>query len=151
MFCPSCGSEQMQGLRYCNRCGANLAPASESSTSKLTGMVWAVSLATALVSLGGLFLIIIFAMEISGHGNSQTSSLVFLIFALLVLLAIVALMIRLLSRLVNAYLQSRGTAQPAQALLSEQPTAQLPEARESVPVGDEQTTRRLETAPGERK
>ncbi|MBV9209422.1 MAG: zinc ribbon domain-containing protein [Acidobacteria bacterium] len=148
MFCPSCGSEQTQGLRYCNRCGANLAPASERSTSKLIGMVWAVSLATALISLGGLFLIFIFAIEISGHGNSHTSSIVFLIIALLVLLVIVALMIRLLSRLVNAHLQSRATAPTP---LSEQPTAQLPEARESVPVSDEQTTRRFEPAPGERK
>jgi len=114
-------------------------------------MVWAVSLATALISLGGLFLIFIFAIEISGHGNSHTSSIVFLIIALLVLLVIVALMIRLLSRLVNAHLQSRGTAQPAPTPLSEQPTAQLPEARESVPVSDEQTTRRFEPAPGERK
>jgi hypothetical protein len=150
MYCPSCGSEQTQGLRYCNRCGANLAPANDSSSSKLKGMVWAVSLATALISLGGLFMIFLFAMEMLGRGNTPAGSLFFLICALLVLLTIVALLIRLLSRLINSYLQSRETAPPMQAALNEATTALLAEPRESISGGAEQTTRRFEPAPGER-
>jgi hypothetical protein len=113
-------------------------------------MVWAVSIVTVLISLGGLFMIFLFAIEVTGRGKSPTSSLVFLIFALLVLLAIVALLVRLLSRLINAYLQSRETPKPVQAALSEATTALLGEPRESVSGGAEQTTRRLEPTPGER-
>lgn len=149
MYCPSCGSQQTQGLRYCNRCGANLAPANDSSASRLKGMVWAISLATALISLGGLFMIFLFAMEMLGRGNTPTGSLFFLIFALLILLTIVALLVRQLSRLINSYLQTRETAPPVPPALSEATTALLSEPREST-ASAEQTTRRFEPAPGER-
>ena len=146
MYCPSCGSEQIQELKYCNRCGANLSTVNEGSTSGLSSLVWAVSLVTALVSLGGLVMIFIFAMELMSRGNSSSRDFVLLIFFLLVVLGISALLIRLLSRLLHVYLQSGDKAKPPQANLSERLTAELPEMRESNISATEQTTRRLEPA-----
>lgn len=155
MYCPSCGSEQIQGLKYCNRCGANLAPADNALPAKLGAMVWAVSIATALVSLGGLVLVFIFGMEFLGRGTTSTASLVFLIFFLLVVLAISALLVRQLSRLLSAYLspaaKTAQAAQASQAELSEAATAQLTGQKESMPIDAEQTTRRLEPSHREQK
>lgn len=151
MYCPSCGSEQKEGLKYCTRCGANLAPASNISHAKLGGLIWAVSIATALISLGGLAMIFIFAMEYMSRADSSGRSLAFLIFFLLVVLAIAALLIRLLSRLVSAYLHSGDAPKPKPARLSEAPAAQLAEPRESLADSAEQTTRRLEPSRREQK
>jgi hypothetical protein len=144
MYCPSCGSEQIQGLKYCNRCGANLSPETTAPPAKLVSMTWALSIATAIVGLGGLALVFIFAMEFMSRGNSRTADLVFLIFFLLVVLGISALLIRQLSRLINIYLHSSDTPEPKAAAPSQQLTARLPERREAATSSEEQTTRRLE-------
>jgi hypothetical protein len=146
MYCPSCGSEQLQGLKYCKRCGANLAPSNDASPARLGTMVWAVSLATTLVTVGGLAMVFIFAIEIMGRQNPSTNSLLFLLFFLLVVLGIAALLIRQLSRLLTAYLHSNPQTKSRPAELSEKPRAELPETPASV-IGDlEQTTRRFEPA-----
>jgi hypothetical protein len=151
MYCPSCGSEQIQGLKYCNRCGFNLTPSPNVSPAKLGGMIWAVSIATALVSLGGLIMIFIFAMEYMSRGDASGRSLVFLIFFLLVILTISALLIRQLSRLLNVYLQTSDVTKPKPAKLDEPQVAQLSGPQEPMMDVAEQTTRRLEPSPGEQK
>lgn len=151
MYCPSCGAEQIQGLKYCNRCGANLAPSNNISPGKLGGLIWAVSLATVLVSLGGLVMIFIFAMEYMSRSDASGRSLVFLILFLLVVLSISALLIRQLSRLIGAYLQSSDTAKPKPAKLSQSRAVQLSEPQESTTGASEQTTRKLEPSHREQK
>lgn len=34
MFCPYCGTESAQGLKYCNRCGGNLMPLAQAGTQE---------------------------------------------------------------------------------------------------------------------
>lgn len=150
MYCPSCGSEQIQGLKYCNRCGANLASSNDASLAKLSGMVWAVSIATALVGLGGFVIAFMIAIEILGRDSSTINSLLFAIVFLLVVLGISTLLIRQLSRLLGVYLKSIEVTQPEQSKLNEARTTRLPEPKETI-SNMEQETRRLEPSRREDK
>ena len=145
MYCPSCGAEQIEGLKYCNRCGANLSTET-APPPKLVSMTWALSIATVLVSAVGFVLVFIFGMEFMSRGNTKTSDLIFLILFLLIVLTISALLIRQLSRLINVYLHSSDKPKPAPKppALSQQLTQRLPERRETAEGLEEQTTRRLE-------
>lgn len=145
MYCPSCGSEQIQGLRYCNRCGANLM-SDNAPPPKLGIMVWAVSLATILVGLGGLAMSFIFAMEVTGRRDSSTRDLLLVILFLLATVVISTLLIRQLSRLLSVYLRSGEKQRPAQIASSQPLSSQLPEMRENFISAAEQTTRRLDPA-----
>nr|AUN37145.1 hypothetical protein [uncultured bacterium] len=40
MFCPKCGSENQPDLKFCTRCGANLAIISDAITGKPTEKLW---------------------------------------------------------------------------------------------------------------
>ena len=56
MFCPYCATETTQGLNYCNRCGGNLAPltqtaAQESRIIVASGAAWAAVQAACLHSV----------------------------------------------------------------------------------------------------
>lgn len=103
MFCPSCGADQSQTLSYCNRCGANLRPLQRGVPSgKLVGASWAISLAVALVTLGGFGMIfgLIFALITSGRSLDK-DGVALVIFGSLVILAIDWLLIRQLSTVLN--------------------------------------------------
>jgi hypothetical protein len=57
MYCPSCGTQTTPGLSYCSRCGNNLNPVLE-STSSINGPVAALTTAITLVGLSGLGMIL---------------------------------------------------------------------------------------------
>jgi hypothetical protein len=105
MYCPSCGLEQTQELRYCPRCGANLAPASqESRPPNLIGPIWAVSLAITLITLAGLGFVFAFAMVLITRGIPLNGSMFLLIsFFMFIVFAIAGLLVRQLSRLLGLY------------------------------------------------
>jgi uncharacterized paraquat-inducible protein A len=148
MYCPSCGAEQTQGLKYCNRCGANLEQANEASSSRMTGMVWAIAVAIVLVTIGGFVMAFIFGMEFMSRRENITATLIFLVVFLLVILGIAALLVRQLARLIDSYLQKGGT-KAATAALPEARTVRLAAPQEPVPGVAEQTTRRFEPVPKE--
>ncbi len=148
MYCPSCGAEQAQGLKYCNRCGANLTQANEASSSRLASMVWAISVAITLITIGGFVMAFIFGMEFMSRHENITATFLFLVVFLLVILGIAALLVRQLARLVSAYLEKGGTKAGPLAL-PEARTVRLAAPQEPVSGIAEQTTRRFEPAPKE--
>ena len=68
MFCPYCGTESTQGLKYCNRCGGNLGALTGAQGSRpavQAGTAWAVGTTTALLGILGLGLTVALATELS--------------------------------------------------------------------------------------
>lgn len=113
MYCPSCGLQQTQELRYCPRCGANLAPASQERPPSLVGPIWAVSVAATLVTVLGLGFVFFFAMTLITRNIQLNGSLVLLIsFFLLVVMVIAGLLVRQLSRLLSFYQKTGAQAAP---------------------------------------
>ena len=103
MYCPSCGTELTPELSYCNRCGANLKPISNQSgvpPTKLIRAAWAISMAVALVTLGGFGMIFGLVMALITRGLSLSAEgMVLIFFSSLVILAIDWLLVRQLSHL----------------------------------------------------
>lgn len=151
MYCPSCGLQQTQELRYCPRCGANLNPPAERvEPPNLVGPIWAVSLAVTLITLLGLGLTFAFILVIISKGITIGGSLMLITaFFLFVVLAIAGLLVRQLSRLLNLY--QKTDARPEKNQLAEREAPQLEAMRETPPGITENTTRTFEPAPADRQ
>jgi hypothetical protein len=116
MFCPSCGTEYTIELKYCNRCGANLstslAPQSFQpvivNVTKPTVIIGALLL---VVTLGGFGALVGGAISLAQilHGND--SFLALIMFGMLTILIVDILLVRLLSKLINAALSSGAQPQ----------------------------------------
>lgn len=155
MYCSTCGSEVQEGLRYCNRCGANLA-AESVAPPRLFGIILALAIAAALVAVIGLVAIFFFVVEIMGHGNIPVETVLFLIVFMLTVFGIDALLIRQLSRALDVYLKTGGAAtttekrglnKPKSANeLGEQKQTYIPaqSLHQTAPQESEQTTRVLQ-------
>lgn len=142
MFCPTCGVEASEGLSYCKRCGAKLGAARpDDARPKVAGLAWAVSLAVAVVTLGGFLVFLAFIIEF----GRDASNMVLVLFALLILVvfAVDYLLARQLARLISFHLH--GTAAPPGEQLrpAAPPPAQLEAPRPPAYGALEQTTRTL--------
>ncbi|HYX27778.1 MAG TPA: zinc ribbon domain-containing protein [Pyrinomonadaceae bacterium] len=109
MFCPSCGAESRIDLNYCNRCGANLGAALASPVEiapiSLTKPLIIVGLLLVLITMGGLAGVVSGTIEMIRAGGKEVSAAI-PIFGMPTILVIDILLIRLLSKLVSAALQS---------------------------------------------
>ena len=151
MFCPSCGTEST-GLNYCNRCGANLsAPIApvELAPINLTMPILIIGIVVALITLGGFGMIIAGSIELGTHGAGPVMPAL-PIFGMPTILTIDILLLRQLSKLINAGLdpERRQVASPAPQFyagpgLPRPSTARL----ESAPSVTENTTRFFEGYP----
>jgi Na+-transporting methylmalonyl-CoA/oxaloacetate decarboxylase gamma subunit len=113
MYCSTCGTQSIQGLNYCNRCGATL------NTQAL--VVPSFSLSKPSLILGGLVAFITLvgfgalvggAGELARKGFDHDSGMILLILGMATILIVDVLLLRLLSRIINASLQA-GTNAPA--------------------------------------
>jgi hypothetical protein len=148
MYCPSCGTELTQELSYCNRCGANLKPISNQSAApptKLVGMAWAISVAIALVTLGGFGMIFALVLAIIARGiDISAGGMVLIFFSLLVILAVAWLLVRQLSRVLDIAQLVGDTSEAKKPKLEEKPVQQLGTPSQPVSSLTEHTTRTFE-------
>jgi hypothetical protein len=145
MFCPSCGTEST-GLKYCNRCGANLSvlvTPPEIIQVNLTKPAVLIGIIMMFLTLGGFTLLIVGARMLATvmHGDDPLMGLI--IMGMIVIMIIDIILARQLAKLINAALKSG----PQTAIGVANPPAQLPYAApQFVPAGSvtENTTRFFE-------
>ena len=142
MFCSSCGAEST-GLNYCKRCGANLtapiaAPSVQFVPISLTKPILIIGTLIALITLGGFGGIVSGTIEMVQQGAGRVSPAL-PVLGLPCILVIDILLIRQLSKLINAAL-SPNRFQYQQAPIQAATAANDP--RFTPP-----TTARLEGAP----
>ena len=152
MYCPSCG-ELTSELSYCNRCGANLKPnQSGVPPAKLVGAAWAISMAVALITLGGFGMVFVLVMALIARGiNLSPSGMFWISFSLLVILAIDWLLVRQLSRVLGMPQRSADATQLKKPKLDEKPMQQIDAPREPVSSVTDHTTRTFEPIHRERE
>jgi hypothetical protein len=107
MFCPSCGTETTTGLKYCNRCGANLAALTsqpEIVQVSLTQPAVMIGIAMTFLTLGGFALLIAGARILASviTGNDPLIAVIFM--GMLTILVVDIFLARQLSKLINAAL-----------------------------------------------
>ena len=117
MYCPVCGVESTQGLNYCKRCGSNLTvslqPAEPPAGSGLKGSHFALALAslsvgTAVVTLGGLGIVLSFVQDLSHQASAGDLPKLILVLGLPMVCAISILLVWQISRLISVPRQSLG-------------------------------------------
>lgn len=153
MYCPSCGTELTQGLVYCNRCGANLKPVANSASvppAKLVGAAWAISVAIALVTLGGFGMIFGLVMALITRGMSLSGGgMTLIVFTSLIILAVDWLLVRQLSRVLDIPRLPGGVTPRIKA--ADTVILKIGAPFEPVPSVTEHTTRTLEPVRRERE
>lgn len=155
MYCPTCGNQVAEGLKYCNRCGESLAGGPESPAAGLTGPAWAFSLAISLITLAGLAMLFVLALKlIRGAGDFTPAAGVMMLSVLILIFLVDLLLAWQFSRVVGlqrARDKSAGRARPdARPELSERQPARLDAPREPFISVTEHTTRTLDTVARER-
>lgn len=142
MYCTSCGTQIVQGLSYCNRCGANLKERSESSNTALYS-----AFLTAITVLGtvGLGIMLGGAVVLRRKAGLDEQFIgMFMLFAFLLVGITEFMLIRSMTKLM-------GTKESAPRFLPPPITndLRLPQHStlgEPVPSVTENTTRTLEYA-----
>ena len=102
MYCPVCGADNQQSVKFCKRCGASMnlpatRPRSEIAPGKLTGMFWAI----AVLALGGLAVILGCMVPLIALGLDKDLVAIVAFLGFATVFGIAALLIRQLSRLIN--------------------------------------------------
>ena len=113
MHCSTCGTAITKGASYCSRCGTmlpaqNKAVEAAKLADKLVEVTQYLSAATAVVGVGGLFFVFLLVRELLRFGVVNSGGLALVILSLGTVFGISALLIRQLSRVVAAYLETRG-------------------------------------------
>ena len=153
MYCPTCGNEISVDLKYCNRCGANLAMVSENYPAPV---VKPVRLGLPSVVLGfticiGIGIIFSTAADLAGRNLHPAAIAWMTIFGLATLFGCTALMLRFWLKVVA---MNRETKQPQNQIrppmqMPAQMSArgqQFPPRLEPVPSVTEHTTRTFSQA-----
>ncbi len=156
MFCPSCGAEYTIELKYCNRCGANLStdlamqlqivPAGLTKPAVILGAI------VTFLTLGGFGLLIGGSIELSRTARLDPDNIAaIVVVGMLAILTMDILLIRLLTKIINASLSSTTLKQPRRSSTLANPSPmQLPQAAtgrlQEVPSVTEGTTRFFEPA-----
>ena len=148
MYCPSCGSEISVELKYCNRCGANLAaiPANYVAPVAKPIRLTLPFIVLGLTVTGGLGMIFSSATELAQMQLHPAAIAWMVIFGLATLFGCTALMLRFMLKVLS---MNREVYQPQNqvrptlgvpAQLSDQ-RQQFPPRLEPVPSVTEHTTR----------
>ena len=153
MYCPSCGNEISVELKYCNRCGANLAIFPESYAAPVGKPV---RLALPAIILGltitiGIGVTISSATEMAQMHLPPAAIVFIVIFGLATLFGCTALMIRFWLKVLSMNRevdQSRHQIRPRAQVPAQVPGArqQFPPRLEPVPSVTEHTTRTFSQA-----
>jgi len=146
MYCERCGKLVDEGLNYCNNCGAQLRrenPPARSVTGVMIG-------ATALTTIFGFIVLAWLMVTLLERSRFPEPVFIFGGVFLIVLSFICLMMMRQVSKLIDADLRSREfpqrTSPPPAVQLPPRSTSQLEEFREPASVTDH-TTRTLEPTP----
>lgn len=143
MYCSSCGNEVTKELNYCNRCGANLNPATNISEQPVRaihrgGTVWALAI-MVIISLGIVFGSV---TDLARKGIHPAALTWIVLGGLAMIFGIVSLFLRHWSNLSGASQQTERPAPRKKTTTTEPHPAQLPPTRiEPAPSVTENTTR----------
>lgn len=143
MYCPTCGNEITVELKYCNRCGANLAlPAMSPPMMMAPVRLTVPSIVLGITILGGLGVIAGAATEFARQGLHPAAIVWMVLFSSATLFGCVGLLIRFLTKMMTLHREIAPPLQQSRPAIPERPAMHhLPPRMEPVPSVTENTTR----------
>jgi hypothetical protein len=143
MYCPTCGNEISIELKYCNRCGANLALSSPNITTTMVAPVklTAPTIVLGMTIVGGLGIIIGGASEFVRMGLHPAAVTWIVLFSMATLFGSISLLIRFWSKMFALQRDSQPKYQEFRPPVLRGAQQQLPPRLEPVPSVTENTTR----------
>ena len=146
MFCPVCGIDAVDGLKYCKRCGVSLTTPLDASQSKNppSALIIAVLVFIGGVFLTGLTMPFLITKELSNRGFSQGEMMALFIIEFGVTLAVVGMLVQFLFRLVGSNLRTDNPARAVEPGRIDAPHPQIAEPQIPMPSVTENTTRSFE-------
>jgi hypothetical protein len=149
MYCPNCGAESNEPLKYCKRCGMNLSAPLQSGAPKKfpTGMVFLFLLLMGFITTIGIAIPLLSAQDLANVGFGPGSMTLIFVVSALVTLGIDSLLVWLLLRLIKIHQQIDTTTQSTivkQPVLKDYSPAQIAAPPEAVGSVTEHTTRNFD-------
>jgi hypothetical protein len=145
MYCSSCGTESTPGLNYCNRCGASLSTqALATAPISVAKPTFILSVAVIMITLFGFTALIKGATELARNEFGKDPVMLMIIMGMATILVIDLMLIRQLSRLVSASIETCRIARKKEVAAPKQTSRQLNARPEPVPSVTENTTRAFE-------
>ena len=148
MYCPNCGDQTTQGLKYCKRCGAGLSTSTTptepaASTGKAMGaMLFLVS----LVSIAGFIALFTTIYNLGERSNFDPRTLIgIMAFGGGTVLGVVGLLVWLLLRF-SGHQPFPHQDKSERPLVRDYVPQQLPASPSSIPSVTENTTRNFDPA-----
>ena len=145
MYCSSCGAVLAEGLSYCNRCGANLSPTEtiiqRERPKVLIAPIIAGMVMTTGLTLGGLAVILAFALRFFGRGLPIEATVILSLMGFLTLFKATTILGRQMTRLIDAFLEPGEVKQNRKPQLSAAPPPQFEAPRVPVASITDHTTR----------
>lgn len=139
MYCVNCGTQLVQGLSYCNRCGFKLAERTESNTATISAFLTAIT----VFGVAGLCVMLFGAIVLRRKANMDQEFIgVFLTFTFLLVGIIEFMLVRNLSKLMTPKESQIRSFQPP--VTNDLRLPQHSTLGEPVPSVTENTTRTLE-------
>jgi len=149
MYCPSCGAESSEQLRYCRSCGTglNLVPAAPAATGIPFRFMF-LFLLIAIVGVIGLVSILMTAQNFTRQGLLTSQDMMgLLLLSAAMTLIIMGLLSWLLSQMIKFSRPSEGPALSKPPSVERPPVAQMNPRPEFAPSVVEPTTRNFEPMP----
>src|SRR3954469_26024194 len=135
MYCPTCGNEITVELKYCNRCGANLALPATSAPMVLAPVRLTVpSIVLGITILGGLAVIFGAASDFAHQGLHPAAIVWMVLFCSATLFGCIGLLIRFFTKMMTLGPELPPPQQQPRPTFTDRPTMpHLPPRMEPVP------------------
>jgi hypothetical protein len=147
MFCPSCGTEST-GLKYCNRCGANLSALMHPEVVQvsLTRPATLIGIIMTFLTLGGFALLIAGARTLAPVVQGEDPIVAMIFMGMVIILIVDIFLARQLTKLINASLTGPKTSATGLPAAANAPQLPRPDTAPFLPASSvtENTTRFLE-------
>lgn len=148
MYCPNCGDQTTQGLKYCKRCGAGLSTSTNASeTQATTGKAMGAMLfLVSLVSIAGFIALFSTVYSLGERPNFDPRTLIAIMaFGGGTVLGVVGLLVWLLLRF-SGHQPAPHYDKSERPLVRDYVPQQLPASPSSMPSVTENTTRNFDPA-----
>ena len=149
MYCPNCGAEITEALRYCKRCGMNLSAPLQSGPPKKfpTGLVILFLMLMGLVTVVGVTVPLVSAQDLVHSGFWPGAVILTFFISAMAALGVDALLVWLLLKLIKIQQQIDVTSQSksvSQPVMKDYSPAQIVAPPESIGSVTEHTTRNFD-------